>query len=117
VRAGSVCRQIASGIISEAGVRDLIRRRIERVVGAGTVGVLVRDARHVAIAVVGKRQVVRGRTCGDRCRNSIDVVVRVRCSVAQRGIGRVLEIAAHLATVISGGGLRGNGTAGRIRNS
>jgi hypothetical protein len=47
IRMHSVARQIPRSVVSVTGIRDLIRGRIERVLRAGTAGVLVLRTGHV----------------------------------------------------------------------
>src|SRR6266581_4516524 len=113
----SVCRQIPCTVIAKTAVCYLVGRAVERIVRAGTVRLLIRNASHVSIAVVRKGQVMGCRACGRGSRQAIHVVITIRNSVAQSWICRVLKVVARLVSVIAGGGLRGSQATRRIRDS
>ena len=75
-RTCAVRSQVPSRIIREASVVDSIGGRVKRVTRAWAIRVLVGNARHIAVAVVRKGQIVRGGTSCYRGHKAIHVVIR-----------------------------------------
>ncbi len=84
--ARAIRRQVARCVLGEPARTDLVGRGVKGPIRAGAVGLLVRNARHVGVAVVGERQVMSRRARGHRGGQAIHVVIRKAGRLAEGGV-------------------------------